>query len=64
MLTPLKDAFPFQLGLLDPREHPSELLWGNTADMKLRWPMRAQESVNSSDAALILYSETYIRFNE
>lgn len=25
-LTPMEDAFPFELGLLDPREHPSSIM--------------------------------------
>ena len=28
-LTPLDESFPFRLGLLDPREHPTDLLIGN-----------------------------------
>lgn len=30
-LTPLEDAFPFQLGMINPQEHPSSLLLGNYA---------------------------------
>src|SRR5574342_280803 len=28
-LTALEDAFPFQLGMINPQEHPSSLLLGN-----------------------------------
>ncbi|WP_442600046.1 hypothetical protein [Neobacillus sp. D3-1R] len=28
-LTPLNESFPFKLGLLDPREHPTDILFFN-----------------------------------